>query len=97
MSDKPKVVAWMVNCTPFAKESHADIYRAEQQHKQPLIRLSDHDTRMAELVEALKIAREYVYCELEDRKRVLDGYPHKWVREQADLNRIDGVLYHQEG
>ena len=45
-----------------------------------------------ELLNALELAREYVYSELETLKTNLAGYPHKWSREEADLLLIDSVI-----
>jgi len=86
MNDKPKVVAWMVNYTPFAKESQADIYRAEQQHKQPLIRLSDH--------EAVREALEVRIAELAlDAVGLLDNLIEaaKVLRKYEALHRAKGT------
>lgn len=44
------------------------------------------------LREALELARDYVYCELEERKAAMAGYPHKWQQEEADLAAIDAAL-----
>jgi Lar family restriction alleviation protein len=44
------------------------------------------------LVKALETARDYVYCELENRKQAMAGYPHKWQQEEADLAEIDTAL-----
>lgn len=44
------------------------------------------------LVEALSIARDYVFSSLEEKKLALAGYPQMWRCEQEDLAMIDAAL-----
>src|SRR5690554_2621638 len=47
---------------------------------------------VAGLVEALTIARDYVFSSLEEKKLALAGYPQMWRCEQDDLAMIDTTL-----
>lgn len=44
------------------------------------------------LVEALSIARDYVFSSLEEKKLALAGYPQMWRCEQDDLAMIDATM-----
>ena len=45
-----------------------------------------------ELLEALRIARDYVAADLEHRKQAFAGYPQKWETEERDLAAIDAAI-----
>ena len=94
MSDKPKVVAWMVNCTPFAKESQADIYRADHQHKQPLIRLSDHESIVAPLLKRARAAER----ESMSHMKTLRGLERvsRVVADHSDEVNVENNLLRQD-
>lgn len=45
-----------------------------------------------ELLDALKLARDYVNSELLHRMEIYAGYPHKWAVEQEDLRTVDAAI-----
>lgn len=45
-----------------------------------------------ELLEAIKLARDYVHAELIHRQDAYDGYPHKWSAELEDLAMVDRAI-----
>jgi len=59
------------------------------------VRFDDYEELQAEceeLVEALSIARDYVFSSLEEKKLALAGHPQMWRCEQDDLAIIDAAL-----
>ena len=45
-----------------------------------------------DLLEALRISRDYVAADLEHRKQAFAGYPQKWETEERDLAAIDAAI-----
>src|SRR5690554_6710978 len=92
-TNKPEVVAWY---TPNTRDTLPVVALNDRsQRGEPLIRLSDYEALQAEceeLVEALSIARDYVFSSLEEKKLALAGHPQMWRCEQDDLAIIDAAL-----
>jgi predicted metal-dependent phosphoesterase TrpH len=66
--------------------------RAEQFVAAAVLCGEDASSGRSELLEALKLARDYIAAELAHRQEAYAGYPHKWSTEQEDLAAVDAVI-----
>src|SRR5690554_577180 len=79
------VVPWSLCKEIYKSMAKSAMLSAQHAEQQPA-------PGVAGLVEALEIARDYVFSSLEEKKLALAGYPQMWRGEQDDLAMIDATI-----
>jgi len=58
---------------------------------------ADADATIAQLLEALELARDYMHAHVMGLHEAYRGYPHRHARDDADLAKVDAAIKAAKG
>lgn len=58
---------------------------------------AEADATIAQLVEALELARDYMHAHVMGLHEAYRGYPHRHARDDADLAKVDAAIKAAKG